>query len=81
MDCPPPASKPSSPDMAHCNKGANIRDREGLHFLIQFLDKFIPVFKADFEYLAILDLRYPDKIEMRVSEITPVWDALNKLEF
>lgn len=61
------------------DEGVDVRNRQGLHFLVELLHKLEPVVEANLEYLAIVDLRDPNKIEVTVGQEVAVWEILNQL--
>lgn len=50
-----------------------------MHLLIQLLDKLGPVFQADLENLAIVNLRNADKVEVGMGEKVSVWEIFDEL--
>jgi len=72
-------SKPGDPDLSHANKRSDVCNRQRLHLFIELLNKLIPVFEADFKDLAVLNLGYPDKVKMRMSEVIFIRESFNKL--
>lgn len=80
MQCPSTTSKTCGANLTHADKGIDVGNWQRLHLLIKFLDKLVPILKANFENLPILYLRDPDEIEVRVGEVIFVWEILNELE-
>ena len=63
----------------HGDQWVDLGDGKLLHFLVKLLHQLRPIFKADLEDLAVLDLRYADQVEMGVREVVCVWQFLDKL--
>lgn len=63
----------------HGRERIDIRDRQLLHFLVQLLYQFRPIFKADLKYFSVVDLAYPDKVIVCVRKIITIGKILNQL--
>ena len=73
------ARNPALKHWGHAEQRIHVRYGQRLHLFKQFLDQLIPIFQADFEYLAVLNLGYPNKVEMSMGEVFFVGQFFDEL--
>lgn len=80
MKCASTTGQTCGTNLAHTKQGVYVRDWKRLHLFIKLLNELVPVFKADFKYFTIFNLRNTDEVKMRVGKVISVWEILDKLE-
>jgi hypothetical protein len=73
------SGRQSAAKLAHAEERVEFRNRKHLDFLIELLDKLVPVFQTDLEDLTIVDLRDLDEIKVALDQVVFVVECFDEL--